>query len=170
MRVFALLAVALALAGCAGSGWQTWHGRGVSIRLPPGWQATSESLTDVAWPAQFLAVASYRLPHSHDGADGCEPKAAVDRLPANGAFLFGLEYLGAPAGLPGRVIGVFPPRPRRFRLTHFGISGCLANSYLLRFREAGRYLQVYVVLGRRAGTRTRTLALRVLDSLVVERR
>ncbi|HLX32062.1 MAG TPA: hypothetical protein VKR79_04760 [Gaiellaceae bacterium] len=166
MRIATVAAAALVLAACGGAGAKstTWQHRGVSVRIPPGWHATSARLTPVTWPVQFIAVASYPLPSGDGGADGCEPKAAVDRLPPDGAFIFGWEYVGAPPS------GVFPPRPRRFRLVNLGNYECLQHSYLLRFREAGRYFQVHVLLGRRAGETTRALALRVLDSLAVRRR
>jgi hypothetical protein len=172
MRLLAVLAaLAVLLAGCAGSSWQTWRGRGVSVRIPPGWHATSSRLTPVTWPVQFIAVASYPLPQGAAGADGCEPKEAVDRLPAGGAFLFGWEYTGFPwSDRRAAQLADFPPRPRRFRLTHRGRYECLDHSYLLRFRSAGRYFQVHVLLGGQASARTRALALGVLDSLVVRRR
>lgn len=168
MRLIALLAAALALTVGGTSGWRTWHGRSLSVRVPPGWHATGAPLTPVTWPVQFLAVASYPLPHGDRGADGCEPKAAVDRLPADGALLFGWEYVGTPEGQIRRAD--FPRRPRAFRLTHLGRYECLDHSYLLRFRAAGRYFQVQVRLGKDASERTRALTLHVLDSLVVKSR
>ena len=169
MRRLAFLTATLTFAGCGGAGWTTWHGRAVSFRLPPGWHATSARLTPVTWPPQFLAVASYQLPRGDSGADGCEPKAAVDRLPADGAFIFGWEYVGtAPAGEIRKAD--FAPRPRHFRLSHVSSNDCVYPSYQLRFRTAGRYFQVQVMLGQRASAGTRALALRVLDSLVVRRR
>ena len=169
MRIVPLAAAVLILSACAGSGrWGSWQSRGVSVRIPPGWHATAAPLTPVTWPVQFIAVASYPLPHGDGGADGCEPKAAVDRLPAGGVLLFGWEYVGTPEG-PNRR-SEFPPRPRRFRLLHLGRYECLPGSYMLRFRAAGRYFQVHVLLGRRANARGQTLALRVLDSLVIRRR
>lgn len=171
MRVLAVAAAVVAVvavAGCGGSGWRVWHGHGVSVHIPPRWHATSARLTPVTWPVQFLAVASYPLPHGDGGADGCEPQAAVDRLPPDGAFLFGWEYVGAPDGPIRRAD--FPPRPRRFRLVRLGRYECMGRSYLLRFRARGRYFQVHVAFGRHAGERTRALALRVLDSLVVRGR
>jgi hypothetical protein len=168
VRVLALLTAALLLTGCGASGSRTWHGRGVSVRIPQGWHATRARLTPVTWPVQFLAVASYPLPRDDRGADGCEPKAAVDRLPSAGAFIFGWEYAGTANG-PIRKRD-FPPRPRSFRLLHLGRYECLNHSYLVRFRAAGRYFQVQVRLGPHASLRTRNLALRVLDSLRVDPR
>src|SRR5690349_1848731 len=168
MRVFALFVAVLALAGCGSSGWRTWQGRGVTVRIPRDWHATRARLTPVTWPVQFLAVASYPLPRGDRGADGCEPKAAVDRLPSDGAFIFGWEYVGTADG-PIRKSD-FPPRPLSFRLVHLGRYECLDHSYLVRFRASRRYFQVQVRLGPHASLRTRKLALRVVDSLRVDRR
>lgn len=168
MRLLAALALAATLSACGSGTWHAWHGRGVSVRIPPGWHATSAALTPVTWPPQFLAVA---LPHGDGGADGCEPKAAVDRLPPGGAFVFGWKYTGFPwSNKRAAQRTDFPPRPRHFRLAHLGRYECLDHSYLLRFRAAGRYFQVHVLLGPRASRRTRALVLRVLDSLRVARR
>jgi hypothetical protein len=164
MRLAAALAGAVALSTFAGSGRHLWHARGITVRLPPGWRATAAPLTPVAMPQ--LAIASYPLPRGDAGADGCEPKAALDRLPATGAFLFAWEY----GDVPSRQRRLFPPRPSRFRLEHLGRYECLGRSYMLRFRAAGRYFQLHVALGRQATRRTRRLVLRVLDSLRVSRR
>jgi hypothetical protein len=133
------------------------------VRYPPGWFATTRPLTPVTAPGQVLALASYPLPHDARGADGCEPKAALDRLPPDGAFLFGWDVGSGP-------LAGFPPRPRRFRLGHLATYECLGPSYLVRFREGGRDFQIHVVLGPQADAATRAAALRVLDSFVVSGR
>ncbi|MFZ0341016.1 MAG: hypothetical protein WAL31_01610 [Gaiellaceae bacterium] len=162
MRLVAALAAAtFVAASVGGAGGHVWHARGLRVRLPSGWHATAVGLTPVGFP-QF-AIASYPLPRDDRGADGCEPKAALDRLPATGVFIFAWEFSGAQ---PHRR---FPRRPRHFRLRHFARYECLGPSYLLRFRAAGRYFQVHVVLGKQANRSTRGLALRTLDSLVVHR-
>jgi hypothetical protein len=150
-------ALALALA------WLTFHAHGVAVRYPHGWDATARPLTPVTAPAEVLAVGSFRLPRGPGGADGCEPKEALDRLPPGGAFVYAIEY-----GFGSR--RDFPPRPRRFRLTGFARYECLGPSYTIRFRDEGRFFQVHVAFGRRAGAAVRATALRVLDSFRVERR
>ena len=134
------------------------------MRYPRGWHATSARLTPVTGPVQVLAVASYLLPHDDRGADGCEPKEALDRLPPGGAFIFGWEYGSA------RDAGKLPPRPKHFKLDDFAGFECLGPSYVLRFREAGRYFQIHVALGPHAGAQTRVTVLRVLDSFRATRR
>jgi hypothetical protein len=162
VRFVAVFAAATVLAGSAGAGGHLWRARGLSVRLPPEWHATATTLTPVGYPQ--LAIASYPLPRGDRGSDGCEPKAALDRLPAKGVFIFAWEFSGTQRNRD------FPRQPRHFRLRHYARNECLGPSYLLRFRAAGRYFQVHVVLGKRASRKMRRLALRTLDTLVVHRR
>jgi hypothetical protein len=135
----------------------------MSVRYPPGWFATRHALTPVTSPPQVLAVASYPLPRNNRGADGCEPKEALDRMPATGALIFGWEY----GSITGRALRQFPPRPKRLTLTRFARYECLGPSYMLRFRQAGRFFQIHVAFGKRASPATRAIALRILDGLQV---
>lgn len=134
------------------------------LRYPPSWSATSRPLTPVSYSAQLLAVASYRLPRASRGANGCRPSEALDRLPPGGAFVYGWDY-GSGPHRSGFRKSDFPPRPRHFRLARFGQYECAGPSYLIRFRQAGRFLQVHVALGTRATPVTRATVLRILDSL-----
>lgn len=119
-------------------------------------------------PAQLLAIASYPLPDGGVGADGCEPRAALDRLPPRSAFVYGWDA-GTVAALGRHAVREFPPRPKHFALGHFATYECLGPSYLLRFRQKGRAFQIHVVLGKRAGAKTRATVLRILDSFKVSR-
>jgi hypothetical protein len=164
MKLSVVLLGVLALTACSSSSpWRTFHARGVTVRYPPGWFATGHALTPVTSPVQVLAVASYPLPRNDRGADGCSPKAALDRLPTDGAFIFGWEYGAAQSSRP-------PPRPKHFELaglTHFE---CLGPSYKVDFREAGRWFQIHIVLGRQATPDTNKTVLRVLDSFRADTR
>ena len=155
-----MLGVAVLAAGCSSSPKlsHSFRADGVSVRYPNGWDATSRPLTPVTDPTQLLAVGSYRLPRNKTGADGCMPKEALDRMPSSGAFIFGWEF-AAPRGEH------FPPRPAHFALTRRIDFECLGPSYMMRFRDAGRFLQVHVVLGPDAGDGMRKTVLRILDSL-----
>ncbi len=141
----------------------TFRSQGISVRYPPGWFATARRLTPVTSPPQILAVASYPLPRGSSGADGCQPKEALDRMPPTGAFIFGWEYG------PDIFTRAFPPRPRHFRLKNYATYECLGASYMLRFRQAGRFFQIHVVLGKRASGATRATVLRILDSFAAKR-
>jgi hypothetical protein len=159
VRRLALGLGVLALTAC-GTSWHTFHANGISVRYPPDWFATSRPLTYVTSPSQALAVASYHLPRDNSGADGCEPKEALDRLPPSGAFIYGWEYR-RPSQREGFA---FPPRPAHFALTGFANNECLGPSYEMRFRQAGRFFQIHVVFGKQASFITRRTVLRVLDS------
>jgi hypothetical protein len=111
-----------------------------------------------------LAVASYRLPRDSGGADGCRPSEALDRLPPGGAFVYGWDYRSIPHRSGFRKSD-FPPRPRHFRLARFAHYECAGPSFMIRFRQAGRFLQIHVALGTRATPATRATVLRILDSL-----
>jgi hypothetical protein len=78
-------------------------------------------------------------------------------MPPTGAFIFGWEY-----GSGSR--RDFPARPRHFRLKNFGPYECLGPSYMMRFRQAGRFFQIHVVLGKRASKVRRATVLRILDT------
>jgi hypothetical protein len=110
-----------------------------------------------------LAIASYPLPSNARGADDCEPTDALARMPPNGAFIYGWEY-GDPRGGIGARARDFPKRPGHFRLGGFARYECLGRSYMLHFRESGRFFQIHVAFGTRASTATRTTVLRILDS------
>jgi hypothetical protein len=164
------VALVLVLPACAGSkqgsGWRTFHRDGVTVRYPHKWFATAHHLTPVSSPRQAIAVASYRLPGSSAGADGCQPKEALDRLPPRGVFIFGWEYgrLSTYRPLRVREMRTFTPRPTRFKLVGFTRSECLGPSYMLRFRDGGRAFQVHVAFGKRADAASRAIVLRILDS------
>jgi len=164
VKLVASVVGALVLASGAPPSWHAFRDDGVLFRYPPSWSATSRPLTPVSYPSQLLAVASYRLPRDSSGADGCRPSEALDRLPPGGAFVYGWDY-GLEPHRSGFRKADFPPRPRHFRLAGFGQYECAGPSYLIRFRQAGRFLQVHVALGTRATPATRATVLRILDSL-----
>lgn len=159
MRWLAVVGFGLALA--TGSGWRTFHGDGIAVRYPRSWHATLRPLTPVTAPGQLLAVASYRLPTTDRGADGCEPKQALDEMPSDGALIYGWGDGNPPPGPRARE---FRTKPARFAFGHRVRDGCLGPSYVFLFRLQGRYFQFYAVLGPTASRSTRATVLRILDS------
>jgi hypothetical protein len=142
---------------------------GISVRYPANWHATTSPLTEVMWPPQRLAVASFPIRQPHPDPN-CWPQTAHEAMPPDGAFLFVLEYTtGGPAsaGL-GEGLPEFPPRPDHFQLTDFENFECYRHSYMIRFRDGGRRFQAHVTLGEEATAETRAQALTVLDSLRVD--
>jgi len=163
-------ALALGASACGGgpATSSTVEAQGVTVTYPTGWYATMQALTPVTSPRQVLAVASYPLPSDSSGADGCQPKEALNRLPPTGAFIFGWEYGGL--ALPGLRARDFPQRPKRFALTGFAHYECQGPSYMIRFRDGGRLFQIHVAFGPLATALTRHTVLRILDSLGVASR
>jgi len=154
-----LLGLALALLALTAAGpptWATFRKDAVSIRYPPGWHATGRRLTPVSYPWQLFAVASYPFP-TDARPNGCRPAGTLARRQPVGAVIFVIEYGTGSTR-------VFPPRPSRFTLSGVRNYECFGRSYLLRFREAGRYFQIQVAFGRRAGAARRATVLRILDS------
>jgi hypothetical protein len=151
------------LTGASPPNWLTFRKDGLSLRYPPGWHATTRRLTAVISPPLRFAIASYPLRQKSPGST-CQPTRALAEMPPNGAFIYAMEYSGT--GLHRRE---FPPRPNRFRLTHFASYECMGPSYAILFREAGRFFQIHVYLGPRAGPAVRAAVLRILDSFSAKR-
>lgn len=140
---------------------------GISVRYPPGWDATSSALTEVVWPPHRLAVASFSLDHAGVDPD-CSPTTVIGRLPENGAFIFIFEYTEGPADDSSWVKDV-PNRPAHFTLEReaFANYECYGPSYKIQFVDHGRTFQAHVSFGDDTTDETRTLTLSVLDSLEV---
>jgi hypothetical protein len=166
MRLAALVIASFALSAGPSPHWRSFDSNGVSYHYPPRWAATAAPLTAVTSPQQIIALASFAFPTNVAGADGCEPKEALDRIPPNGVFIFGWEY-----GQLSPQLGIrphdFPPRPKHFTLTNLAQYECMGRSYMLRFSDRGWAFQIHVSFGSRASAATRATALRILDSFNV---
>jgi hypothetical protein len=139
---------------------------GISVAYPHGWYATARPLTAVDYPPQRLAIASYPLRQNRPDND-CAPATALAEMPASGALIFVIEYAQPSPFGPVRMRD-FPSRPKRFRLGGFARYECFGPSYMLLFREAGRFFQLHAVFGPRAGSVLRATVLRILDSLTAK--
>jgi hypothetical protein len=171
-RALLVTVAALFAAGAAwgsSANWLLYKSHGVTLRFPPSWHATTVPLTHVTDPVQIVAIASYPLPDSNRGDDGCQPKEALDHLPATGAFIYGWEDPADSVFGPPRASD-FPVRPAHFKLTGYGQYECSGPGYMLAFRDSGRFFQLHVALGRRASAATRQEVLRILDSFRAKRR
>jgi hypothetical protein len=97
------------------------------------------------------------------------PKEALAKMPPDGAFIFGWEYgLVGSGSFPSA--RDFPARPRHFRLTNLGNYECMGRSYMLRFRAAGRAIQIHIAFGAHASAAIRATTVRILDRLSFEQR
>jgi hypothetical protein len=151
------------LTGASPPNWLTFRTDGISVRYPPNWHATAHRLTAVISPPLRFAIASYPLRQTGPGST-CQPAKALAEMPPSGAFIYTMEYTGT--SLQRRD---FRPRPKRFRLTRFANYECMGPSYAILFREAGRFFQIHVYLGPRAGAGVRADVLRILDSFHAKR-
>ena len=152
------VAAAQAAEPLASPHWRIFRTDGISVRYPPGWHATARRLTGVISPPMRFAIASYPLRQQGPGST-CTPSRALAEMPPSGAFIYAIEYTGT--RLHRRD---FPSRPKRFRLTRFANYECMGPSYAILFRDADRFFQIHVYIGKQAGPTVRGTVLRILDS------
>jgi uncharacterized protein YceK len=166
--VLLVLAVALALSGCAAGSAHLAKplerglavpGAGLSLRYPVGWAAEAQPAVEIRGSSgERLRVGSFRPPEGPRD----HPHA---RLPAGGAFILLYEN-------DHRVAHFDPPRPAHFSLGRRmgGAFSCMTYpwpGYTVRFRDHGRSFMAVVALGGDAGVVTRLRVLRALDSIRV---
>lgn len=140
---------------------------GLSITIPDSWTFHQDPSGPLE-PRTVFAVGTWRFPTGGE----CAPLAATAELPADGALLWLIEYTRID---PGDGLGLFPPndfppRPDHFELDESTLANyecTVAPSYLIRFGEAGRFLQVHVAFGPEAPDSLRQQVLAALDSLEV---
>jgi hypothetical protein len=151
---------------------EEWHSlrdaqAGISVRYPPGWDATSRALTEVVWPPHRLAIASFPLDEAGVDPD-CSPTTVIARLPGDGAFIILFEYTEGAGDQPSWTKDV-PGRPAHFELesSSFANYECFGPSYKVQFVEHGRSFQAHISFGDEATGQTRTRALDALDSLKI---
>jgi hypothetical protein len=154
------------LTGLAQAGPDLRARNGLSWRLPAGWRAIDRPLTELADPAQGLAAAT-SSPRRARPAPACDALALRRRMPRDGALVLLLESRWA-AGVPSRLRS-YPPRPRPIRLPRRPSAlECFGEARAVWFREAGRGLSAFVLLGPRAPRARQREAERLLRSLRVE--
>jgi hypothetical protein len=168
MKVLAAtLALAALLAAPAGTDIAGYRddARGVSALVPDGWHAAGP-LTALVFPREVVTLASFALRRG----GSCGPGRALADLGPRDALVTVLEYRPPRGAVWGRGTrrSQFPRRPRHLRLPAGapGSPECIGRpAYLLRFRDAGRPLQVVVALGTRVSAADRRTVERVLDGL-----
>ena len=136
--------------------------------IPVGWHEVDRPLTDVTYPAQIFAAATFPIVLHHPPGRCGPPPRVLAELPPGGALLQVIEYARfAPSGRPLRVPRL-PHRPARFHWSDatWADFECSGPSFQFTYRQAGRALQAQVWF--RPATvepRLRTGALRILDRL-----
>jgi len=114
----------------------------VSVTLPGGWVEKQDPVPGGPDPRVVAAWGTWDFPTGGD----CGPETALRALPADGAFVWVVEY--ADPGNRGDFEGGGPPRsidlqtpPARWECA------AAAPSRMYLFSEAGRYFELHVALG-----------------------
>ena len=184
LRVTLVVALVLSVSACGGverssgddggGGLVGFRDRelGVAGAHPEGWHR-ARALTNLVVPREVLALATYPL-RGGSRAGECAPASAREDMPADGAFVWLLEYRPLRgdvwADLPRER---FPPRPDTFELRRTdlerGVSCFPGPGRMTTFSAAGRPFQLLVALGERAPDERLAQVRDVLDSLRFER-
>jgi hypothetical protein len=136
--------------------------------IPAGWHEVDRPLTDVTYPAQVFAAATFPIVLHHPPGRCGPPPRVLAEMPPGGALLQVIEYARfAPTGRPIRVPRL-PRRPAHFHWSDatWADFECSGPSFQFTYRQAGRALQAQVWF--RPATvepRLRPGALRILDRL-----
>jgi hypothetical protein len=142
------------------SGWVIHDDRDDAVRVstPATWTWREDPVPNLGEPRILFAAGTW--PFSAGGQ--CGPNPALEELPADGAFLWLLEYR-----LPDR-LDDFPLRPYPLTITSEPeVTECSTAhpTYLLRFRDGFRFFQFQVALGQAATEATRRDVVDVLNSM-----
>jgi hypothetical protein len=176
-----VVAAVLALAGCGEAEIEPRpaaapppvqvSGHGLTVSLPPGWQAAPESLTPhLVDPREQLAVATFPLRYRQTECAHM-PGSALEDLGPGGAFVT-LEERGLD---PGSAWVGFPARPARFGPSLGGPSeagACSPSAHFtdhwFTFSDAGRHFHVLVAFGPQTSAEVQQQAWKILDGLRVD--
>jgi hypothetical protein len=143
-------------------GWVVHHAEGLCLSTPSRWAFTDQSPAPLlVSPPILFAMGTWGFPAGGD----CAPTRALEDLPEDGMFLWLFEYVD-----PQRDPHDFRRRPEHFDLGQLqGPFECIGRkTYLILFRQHGRFFQIHTVLGSKAPASLRQQVLASLDSLVVE--
>lgn len=149
-----------------GDGWTTYHDEknGFSISYPDDWFRADGQVSPYNYdPAELVTLGTYSAPTNAD----CEMDRPLASSEANGSLVILLEYGSDPGG-------EIPPRPESFsEADSVGPANfecfATAGTRLVRFRDNGRYLQVFVVWGEKTDSQTKQQTWEILDSLQFEK-
>lgn len=135
----------------------------VDGRLADGWNLIERRLAAAVGAEQQIAAGTFTVPAGPPDGN-CTPAPALRRIDPDDAFVYAFEYAGDPGGRDP-----FPPRPPHFALDEESLQPyeCVGVSYLLRWREHGRWFQAHLSFGEDAGADRRREALELLDNLAV---
>jgi hypothetical protein len=131
--------------------------RGLSWQMPlPPWRHYDWPMTSVQ--GERLKLGTFELERTPADRN-CTPRAAIDAMPDDGAFIYVLEHAGR---------GSAPERTGELTLGPETAYECMGLSRMVSWRQNGRALQAFVYLGRRASPELEREARSILNSIQVE--
>jgi hypothetical protein len=144
---------------------------GLTVSLPPGWQAATQSLTpNLVDPREELSVATFPLRYRPTECAHV-PGSALDDLGPGDAFVSLLER----GRDPGSTWDGFPARPAHFGPGLGGPSeasrctpGARYVDHWFAFTDGGRHFHVLVAFGPAASGKVQRQAWAILDGLRVD--
>jgi hypothetical protein len=137
---------------------------GLSWVMPvPPWRRYDRPLT--AMQGERLVLGTFDLPQRPPDRN-CTPKAAIDAMPADGAFIYLFEY----ADLTTLKAKDFPTRPGELALGPEVAYECFGMSRMAHWQDHGRAFQAHVYIGPRASAQLREDVRSILNSISARRR
>ena len=137
----------------------------VTLHAPRGWAVPAKRVSRRGWPKPVHVAASFPI-HRLPANTSC-PHSILERIPADGVYMFVAEYTSPrPRGIPpGRPLG---PRPdlRNLPIADEEVECWDGPGGSADFKEKGRAFRVEVLFGRRT---TATQRQRALDALATLR-
>ena len=130
----------------------TWQ-----MPVPP-WRRYDGPLTSM--PGERLLLGTFAVPPAPPDRN-CTPRAAIDAMPPDGAFIYLFEYLD----LGDRRKQRFPERTGEIALGPEIAFECMGESRVATWRDRGRAFQAHVYIGPRAGDQLRRDVSSILSSV-----
>jgi hypothetical protein len=155
---FLLFGMVAGLATAASPGPRVFRGPGILLAYPSDWFVSTEPLNGIIDPVQLFVLSSYRVPPGRPIFDG--------------------NYAPPPSGVIAQLVeevpplnngGVWPTRPRQFKLGRLGrMEGFDGSRWAeLRFRDHGRRFYIFLGVGLHAPSARIGILLRTLDGLKI---
>jgi hypothetical protein len=134
---------------------------GLAWQMPvPPWRRYDRPLTSVH--GERLVLGTFDVPPAPPDPD-CVPRAAIDAMPPDGAFIYLFEYLD----LADRFTQRIPERTGELTLGPERLYECLGTSRMVAWQEKGRAFQAHAFVGPSASDALKRDARSVLNSIHV---
>jgi hypothetical protein len=137
---------------------------GLAWQMPvPPWQRYDARLTSLM--GERLVVGTFDLPSEPPDRD-CTPRAAIEAMPPDGAFIYLFEYLDLADRWKQRI----SERTGEITLGPKMAFECMGESRKATWRQHGRAFQAHVYIGQRASDELKRDVRSILNSIEVKPR